>query len=84
MGMVDFETPDEADAAELRALIEEHARRTDSPVAARVLVQWDELLGKGAFVKVMPHDYRRVLREQAAEAAQAASSPEAAPPAVAA
>ena len=83
MGMVGFETPDETDAAELRALIEEHARRTDSPVAERVLAQWDELLTKGAFVKVMPHDYRRVLREQAAEA-QTASSPEAAPPAVAA
>ena len=48
----------EADAAELRALIEEHAQRTDSPVAARVLAQWEELLAQSAFVKVMPHDYR--------------------------
>jgi len=78
MGMVGLETPDEADAAELRALIEEHARRTDSPVAARVLAEWDKLLARGAFVKVMPHDYRRVLAEQAAEG-QAGSVPAAAP-----
>ncbi len=65
MGMVGFEAPSEADAIELRAIIEEHRQRTDSPVAARVLREFDELLGRGAFVKVMPHDYKRVLRELA-------------------
>jgi glutamate synthase domain-containing protein 3 len=30
-----------------------------------VLAQWEDLLAKGAFVKVMPHDYKRVLRELA-------------------
>jgi glutamate synthase (NADPH/NADH) large chain/glutamate synthase (ferredoxin) len=84
MGMIGFEAPDEADAAELRALIEEHAQRTDSPVAARVLAQWAQLLAAAAFVKVMPHDYKRVLAEQAAATAQTASPSEAAPPAVAA
>ena len=44
MGMVGFDALDQADAIELRALIEEHRERTDSPVAARVLGQWDELL----------------------------------------
>jgi glutamate synthase domain-containing protein 2/glutamate synthase domain-containing protein 1/glutamate synthase domain-containing protein 3 len=83
MGMVGFEPPSPEDAAELRALVEEHARRTDSPVAARVLAEFDELIARGAFVKVMPHDYKRVLAEHAAEA-RAASSPEAKPPAVAA
>ena len=58
----------EADAIELRALIEEHGRRTGSPVAARVLADWDGLLERGAFVKVMPHDYKRVLRELAEQA----------------
>jgi glutamate synthase domain-containing protein 3 len=66
MGMVGFEAPSAADASELRALIEEHGRRTGSPVAARVLASFDELIGKGAFVKVMPHDYKRVLAERAA------------------
>jgi glutamate synthase domain-containing protein 3 len=67
MGMVGFEALAPADAAELRALISEHEQRTGSPVAARVLEQWEELLGRGAFVKVMPHDYKRVLLELAAE-----------------
>jgi len=65
MGMVGFEELSEDDTGELRELIEEHARRTDSPVAARVLEGWQALLGKRAFVKVMPHDYKRVLRERA-------------------
>jgi glutamate synthase domain-containing protein 2/glutamate synthase domain-containing protein 1/glutamate synthase domain-containing protein 3 len=82
MGMVGFESPSPEDAAELRALVEEHRRRTDSPVAARALVEWDELLARHAFIKVMPHDYKRVLGEQAA-AAQASSS-QADSPAVAA
>jgi glutamate synthase domain-containing protein 3 len=55
------------DAAEARALIAEHLRRTGSPVARRVLDAWDELLPR--FVKVFPTDYKRVLAEQAAAAA---------------
>jgi glutamate synthase (NADPH/NADH) large chain/glutamate synthase (ferredoxin) len=71
MGMVGFDELAEADAIELRAMVEEHLQRTDSPVAARVLADWDGLLERGAFVKVMPHDYKRVLRELAAEEALA-------------
>ena len=76
MGMVGFEALSEADAIELRAMIEEHQRRTDSPVAARVLSEWERLLDAGAFVKVMPHDYKRVLRELAEEEALATSAAE--------
>jgi glutamate synthase domain-containing protein 2/glutamate synthase domain-containing protein 1/glutamate synthase domain-containing protein 3 len=76
IGMVGLEQPSEADAIELRAMIEEHGRRTGSPVAARVLLEWDLLLGRGAFVKVMPHDYKRVLRERAEEEARAAHAAE--------
>ncbi|MGH2855650.1 MAG: glutamate synthase-related protein, partial [Solirubrobacteraceae bacterium] len=77
MGMVDFEElgggrgSNAPDAIELRALVAEHERRTDSPVARRVLAEWDELLAQGAFVKVMPRDYRRVLAELAEEEEQA-------------
>jgi glutamate synthase domain-containing protein 3 len=71
MGMVGFDELAEADAIELRAMIEEHQLRTGSPVAARVLGEWRELLAKRAFVKVMPHDYKRVLRELAEVEAQA-------------
>jgi glutamate synthase domain-containing protein 2/glutamate synthase domain-containing protein 1/glutamate synthase domain-containing protein 3 len=70
MGMVGFEALSESDAIELRAMVEEHLRRTDSPVAARVLKQWSGLLERGAFVKVMPHDYKRVLRELAASSSE--------------
>ncbi len=65
MGMVGFEAFSAADAGELRELIEEHRARTGSPVAARVLGELEGLLAEGAFVKVMPHDYKRVLAEQA-------------------
>jgi len=71
MGMAGFDEIAEADAIELRAMLEEHQRRTDSPVAARVLSEWEELLGRGAFVKVMPHDYKRVLRQRSEEEALA-------------
>ncbi len=64
MGMVDLEALASEDASELRALIEEHRQRTDSPVAARVLDEWERLLSQNAFVKVMPRDYKRVLRER--------------------
>ena len=74
MGMVGFEQPSDADAIELRAMVEEHLRRTDSAVAARVLQEWDLLLERGAFVKVMPQDYKRVLRELAEEEALASSA----------
>jgi glutamate synthase domain-containing protein 3 len=71
MGMVGFDELSEADQIELRAMIEEHRARTDSPVAGDVLARWQQLLQSGAFVKVMPHDYKRVLRERAEEEARA-------------
>jgi glutamate synthase (NADPH/NADH) large chain/glutamate synthase (ferredoxin) len=71
MGMVGFDEISGADAIELRAMIEEHERHTDSPVARDVLARFEQLLAAGAFVKVMPRDYKRVLRELAeAEAEQ--------------
>jgi hypothetical protein len=38
-----------------------------------VLADWESLLGSGAFVKVMPHDYKRVLRELAEQEEAAAA-----------
>ena len=54
-----LETFETADVATLRALLEEHGSRTGSPVAARLLADWDATLR--SFVKVMPNDYRRAL-----------------------
>jgi glutamate synthase domain-containing protein 2/glutamate synthase domain-containing protein 1/glutamate synthase domain-containing protein 3 len=65
MGMVGFDEISPSDAIELRTMIEEHERHTDSPVARDVLARFEQLLATGAFVKVMPHDYKRVLRELA-------------------
>jgi glutamate synthase (NADPH/NADH) large chain/glutamate synthase (ferredoxin) len=65
MGLVGFDEISEADAIELHGLVEEHAERTGSPVAARILAGWAEFLPK--FKKVMPHDYKRALAEMAAE-----------------
>jgi glutamate synthase domain-containing protein 2/glutamate synthase domain-containing protein 1/glutamate synthase domain-containing protein 3 len=63
MELVGFDPIDEEDAETIRALVAEHAERTGSPVAARVLERWDETLPR--FVKVMPHDYKRALAELA-------------------
>jgi glutamate synthase domain-containing protein 3 len=69
-GMVDLETiAAPADIAELRALVEEHARVTGSERAKRILATWDVQLAK--FIKVMPRDYKRALAELAAETAVA-------------
>jgi glutamate synthase domain-containing protein 2/glutamate synthase domain-containing protein 3 len=58
--LVDLEPLSGPEAAEVQALIAEHAGRTGSLVARNLLASWD----KGArerFVKVMPRDYRRAL-----------------------
>jgi glutamate synthase (NADH) len=76
MGMVGFDEVSSADAIELRAMIEEHVRHTDSPVARDVLARFEQLLAAGVFVKVMPHDYKRVLQEASeAEEEQAEGVP---------
>jgi glutamate synthase domain-containing protein 3 len=63
--LVGLEEVGEADADELRALVEEHQRRTGSAVAARLLAAWDEALRR--FVKVLPHDYKRALEDGVVE-----------------
>lgn len=63
--LVELETPGDEDFDEIRALVEEHQVRTDSPLAQRTLDQWEEL--RGAWIKVMPIDYKRALAELAAD-----------------
>ncbi len=63
-GLVDvMRHMDRDDAARLRVLLENHRRYTNSRRAAEILENWDEYLPK--FVKVMPVEYRRALREMA-------------------
>jgi hypothetical protein len=73
MELVELEEPSEKDLADVRLLIEEHGRRTGSDIAQRVLDDWDSL--RGAWVKVMPMDYKRALREQAEKASVDAGEP---------
>ncbi|MBO0748803.1 MAG: glutamate synthase large subunit [Porphyrobacter sp.] len=59
------------DAERLRILVERHKLHTGSKRAAALLDDWDNALTK--FVKVMPRDYARALRQLEAERDEAAS-----------
>jgi glutamate synthase (NADPH/NADH) large chain len=59
------------DAERLRILIERHKLHTGSARAAALLGDWDNSLKK--FVKVMPTDYARALKQLEAERDEAAS-----------
>jgi glutamate synthase (NADPH/NADH) large chain len=64
---VDLEPLDsETDAAEVRGLLERHRELTGSPRAAWILEHWDDAQPK--FIKVFPHEYKRVLGIARAEA----------------
>ncbi|GIH74088.1 glutamate synthase large subunit [Planobispora longispora] len=62
--MVEIEAVGEADADELREIVEKHLAETGSTVAKELLADWDP----ARFSKIMPTDYKRVLL--AAEAAR--------------
>ncbi|CAK0777676.1 glutamate synthase subunit GltB [Azospirillaceae bacterium] len=64
-----MENPLRHDAARLRVLIERHLHYTNSVRARRILAEWDAYLPK--FVKIMPIDYRRALKELQEQAASA-------------
>jgi glutamate synthase domain-containing protein 2/glutamate synthase domain-containing protein 3 len=66
--LVELESLDEHDEAEVKALISEHVARTGSLVGRNLLASWERGAGE-RFVKVMPRDYKRVLAEQAELAA---------------
>jgi glutamate synthase domain-containing protein 3 len=48
-----------ADIALLHRLITQHGEYTNSPQAKWILQNWEAMLPK--FVKVFPHEYKRVL-----------------------
>ena len=57
------------DEADLRELLGNHQRHTGSPVAERILGDWDN--SRGLFKKVLPEAFARVQRERAEQAATA-------------
>ncbi len=68
LAMVDLEPVEDPEAAdELKRMIRNHFAFTGSPVAARLLQEWDASLTR--FVRVMPREYRRYLETQAARSA---------------
>jgi glutamate synthase (NADPH/NADH) large chain len=56
--MVDLESLGAEDEESLRAFVEEHVAHTRSARGKSVLATW----GKRRFVKVMPHEWRRILQ----------------------
>jgi len=65
--MVNLEQVDSKEESDqLRSYVQKHADYTGSKVAERLLEDWTGSLVQ--FVKVMPHDYKRVLLERAAVA----------------
>ena len=66
MGLVDLKPLHEKSIPELRGLLENHLKYTKSSVAQRILDNWEEALDY--FVRVMPRDYARVLRQQEVKA----------------
>ncbi len=62
--MVDIEELDEADREFLRDTVERHFAETESAVAKQLLTEWDDAIGR--FGKVMPKDFKRVLKAREA------------------
>ena len=66
----------EQEVEEVRGLLERHRDLTGSPRAAWILERWDE--SQPRFIKVFPHEYKRVLgieRSEAVYSPPATSSP---------
>jgi len=67
MGMVELSLVEDLhDIRELKAIISRHHYYTGSPLANRILNNWDEYLLK--FIKVIPFEYKKVLQEEKLEA----------------
>lgn len=65
VALEDLSAPE--DIEELRVMVENHHRYTDSRVAKRLLDSWDKMIPK--LVKIMPVDYKRALQQMAEEGA---------------
>jgi glutamate synthase (NADPH) large chain len=62
--MVDLDPMDESDIEFLRDAVFRHQTETGSAVAASLLASWESSAGR--FSKIMPKDYKRVLRAASA------------------
>jgi glutamate synthase (NADPH) large chain len=62
MEMVAFETVEDDDFTKLQRLIKNHSLFTNSPLAKRILEDWEN--SKQYFIKIMPTDYKKALEAQ--------------------
>jgi glutamate synthase domain-containing protein 3 len=69
MGMIGLETlpslqknKGDDSAEELKALITEHYQETNSSLAKKLLMNWEQEVS--SFVKVIPNDYRKILQKE--------------------
>lgn len=65
MEMVALETLEDEDLAKLKHLIKNHSMYTNSPLAKRLLADWEN--ESKHFIKVMPTDYKKALQRLAEE-----------------
>jgi len=65
MEMVAFEALEDSDYSKLRRLIKNHSLFTNSPLAKRILEDWNT--EQNYFVKVMPTDYKKALQKAVSE-----------------
>jgi glutamate synthase (ferredoxin) len=65
MEMVALEALEDEDLAKLRHLIRNHSMYTNSPLAKRLLADWEN--ESKHFIKVMPTDYKKALKRLAEE-----------------
>ena len=72
--MVDLDPPGTDDLVVIDQLIRRHLALTGSPRARAILARWDQYQQK--FVKVFPHDYKRVLAAAAHAQKQSSSQRE--------
>jgi glutamate synthase (ferredoxin) len=65
MEMVAFEEKEAEDAIKLKRLIKNHSMYTNSPLAKRILADWENQ--HHYFVKIMPTDYKKALQRLAVD-----------------
>ncbi|MBP5691617.1 MAG: hypothetical protein J6W99_05745, partial [Bacteroidaceae bacterium] len=69
MDMIELDLiEDKAGRDELRGLIEKHYKYTGSPLAKKMLDNWEQYVGE--FIQVTPIEYRRILQEEKMKALQ--------------
>jgi glutamate synthase domain-containing protein 3 len=70
LGMVDLlPLEEDEDMEALKKLLEEHCFFTQSPVARKILDDWETY--RAQFVKVYPRDYRKVVEARKGKSAPA-------------